>query len=136
MKQVLLVFIGGGVGSALRYLVGKFLKTSASGFPWGTFSVNVLGSLLIGILMGVALKNSSLSENQTLLLITGFCGGFTTFSAFAYENQVFLKEGDFTSFFHLYLGLNWTWTCSRVFRSFYLQKFLMVFKAFDTCIHF
>lgn len=99
MKQVLLVFIGGGVGSALRYMVGKFLKTSASGFPWSTFSVNVLGSLLIGILMGVSLKNSSFSENQTLLLITGLCGGFTTFSAFAYENQVFLKEGDFTSFF-------------------------------------
>ena len=99
MKQVLLVFIGGGVGSALRYMVGKFLKTSASGFPWSTFSVNVLGSLLIGILMGVTLKNSSFSENQTLLIITGLCGGFTTFSAFAYENQVFLKEGDFTSFF-------------------------------------
>jgi CrcB protein len=99
MKQVLLVFIGGGVGSALRYMVGKFLKTSASGFPWSTFSVNVLGSLLIGILMGVTLKNSSFSENQTLLLITGLCGGFTTFSAFAYENQVFLKEVDFTSFF-------------------------------------
>jgi CrcB protein len=99
MKQVLLVFIGDGVGSSLRYMVGKFLKTSASGFPRSTFSVNVLGSLLIGILMGVTLKNSSFSENQTLLLITGLCGGFTTFSAFAYENQVFLKEGDFTSFF-------------------------------------
>jgi CrcB protein len=104
MKQVLLVFVGGGIGSALRYMVGKFLKTPASGFPWGTFSVNVLGSLLIGILMGIALKNSSFSENQTLLLITGFCGGFTTFSAFAYENQVFLKEGDFTSFFIYTLG--------------------------------
>ena len=99
MKQVLLVFVGGGIGSALRYMVGKFLKTSASGFPWSTFSVNVLGSLLIGILMGATLKNSSFSANQTLLLIPGLCGGFTTFSAFAYENQVFLKEGDFTSFF-------------------------------------
>ena len=104
MKQVLLVFIGGGVGSALRYLVGKFLKMPASGFPWSTFSVNVLGSLIIGILMGVTLKNSALSENQTLLLITGICGGFTTFSAFAYENQVFLKEGDFTNFFIYTLG--------------------------------
>ncbi|MDB2493733.1 fluoride efflux transporter CrcB [Flavobacteriaceae bacterium] len=104
MKQVLLVFIGGGVGSALRYLVGKFLKIPASGFPWSTFSVNVLGSLIIGILMGVTLKNSALSENQTLLLITGLCGGFTTFSAYAYENQVFLKEGDFTNFFIYTLG--------------------------------
>ena len=104
MKQVLLVFIGGGIGSALRYLVGTFLKTPALGFPWGTFSVNVLGSLIIGVLMGVTLKNSSLSENQTLLLITGLCGGFTTFSAFAYENHVFLKEGDFTSFFIYSIG--------------------------------
>jgi len=55
-------------------------------------------------LMGVTLKNSSLSENQTLLLITGLCGGFTTFSAFAYENHVFLKEGDFTSFFIYSIG--------------------------------
>jgi len=104
MKQVLLVFVGGGVGSALRYVVGKFLKTVSSGFPWGTFSVNVIGSLLIGIFMGIVLKNSSFSENQTLLLITGFCGGFTTFSAFAYENQVFLKEGDLTNFFIYTLG--------------------------------
>ena len=104
MKQVILVFIGGGVGSVLRYLVGTFLKVPSSGFPWGTFSVNVLGSLAIGILMGLTLKNSTLTENQTLLLVTGLCGGFTTFSAFAYENQVFLKDGDFTSFFVYTLG--------------------------------
>lgn len=104
MKQVLLVFIGGGIGSVLRYLVGKFLKMPASGFPWSTFSVNVLGSLIIGILMGITLKNSALSDNQSLFLITGLCGGFTTFSAFAYENQVFLKEGDFINFFVYTLG--------------------------------
>ena len=104
MKQVILVFIGGGVGSVLRYLVGTFLKVPSSGFPWGTFSVNVLGSLAIGILMGLSLKNSILTENQTLLLVTGLCGGFTTFSAFAYENQVFLKDGDFTSFLVYTLG--------------------------------
>ena len=121
MKQILLVFIGGGVGSALRYLVGKFLKTSNSGFPWSTFSVNVLGSLLIGILMGIALKNSSFSENQTLLLITGFCGGFTTFSAFAYENQVFLKEGDFTSFFIYTLG-SITLGLAAVFLGLFISK--------------
>jgi CrcB protein len=98
MKQVLLVFLGGGIGSALRYAIGKFFYMSSTGFPWGTFSVNIIGSLLIGVLMGVALKNNSFSENQTLLLVTGLCGGFTTFSAFAYENQQFLKVGDFTAF--------------------------------------
>ena len=104
MKQVLLVFIGGGIGSALRYTIGKFFSIPSTGFPWGTFSVNIIGSLLIGVFMGVALKNSSLSENQTLLLVTGLCGGFTTFSAFAYENQQFLKEGDLTTFAVYTLG--------------------------------
>jgi CrcB protein len=104
MKQALLVFIGGGIGSALRYAIGKFFSIPSTGFPWGTFSVNIIGSLLIGVFMGVALKNSSLSENQTLLLVTGLCGGFTTFSAFAYENQQFLKEGDLTTFAVYTLG--------------------------------
>lgn len=98
MKQVLLVFLGGGFGSVLRYLVGKFLNSTETGIPYGTFAANILGSLLIGIILGLAAKNDSLTQNQTLLLATGFCGGFTTFSTFAYENHVFLKSGDFTSF--------------------------------------
>ncbi len=98
MKQVLLVFLGGGFGSVLRYLIGKFLNSTENGIPYGTFAANILGSLLIGIILGLAAKNDSLTQNQTLLLATGFCGGFTTFSTFAYENHVFLKSGDFTSF--------------------------------------
>tara|TARA_B110001452_G_scaffold219472_1_gene191506 strand:+ start:6345 stop:6716 length:372 start_codon:yes stop_codon:yes gene_type:complete len=104
MKQVLLVFLGGGIGSALRYAIRRIFNTSSAGYPWGTFSVNIIGSLLIGVFMGIALKNNNLSENQTLLLVTGLCGGFTTFSAFAYENQQFLKEGDLTSFAIYTLG--------------------------------
>ena len=98
MKQILLVFVGGGFGSVLRYIIGKYLNSTETGIPYGTFTANILGSLLIGIILGLALKNNALSENHTLLLATGFCGGFTTFSAFAYENHVFLKAGDFTSF--------------------------------------
>jgi len=98
MKNLLLVFIGGGVGSALRYILGKFLNSPETGIPYGTFSANILGSLLIGIILGLAAKNDTLDSNQTLILATGFCGGFTTFSTFAYENHVFLKAGDFTSF--------------------------------------
>jgi fluoride exporter len=98
MKQLLLVFIGGGFGSTLRFVFGKFLNNQESGFPFGTFLANILGSLLIGIILGYAAKNDALTENHTLLLATGFCGGFTTFSTFAYENHVFLKSGDFTSF--------------------------------------
>ena len=98
MKQVLLVFLGGGFGSVLRYIIGKYLNSTETGIPYGTFAANVLGSLLIGIILGLAVKNDTLTQNQTLLLATGFCGGFTTFSTFAYENHVFLKAGDFTSF--------------------------------------
>ena len=104
MKQVLLVFVGGGIGSVIRYLIGSFFSSSSTEFPWGTFSVNIIGSLSIGIFMGIALKNNYFSENQILLLVTGLCGGFTTFSAFAYENQQFLKEGDLTSFVTYSLG--------------------------------
>ncbi|RZN79233.1 MAG: fluoride efflux transporter CrcB [Winogradskyella sp.] len=104
MKQLLLVFVGGGFGSALRFLVGKWLNSSESGIPYGTFAANIIGSLLIGIILGLAAKNDGLSDSQTLLLATGFCGGFTTFSTFAYENHVFLKSGDFTSFAFYTIG--------------------------------
>ncbi len=98
MKNLFLVFIGGGVGSTLRYVLGKFLNNTETGIPYGTFAANILGSLLIGIILGLAAKNDTLNSNQTLILATGFCGGFTTFSSFAYENHVLLKSGDFTSF--------------------------------------
>ena len=98
MKQLILVFVGGGFGSVLRFVIGKWLNNSENGIPYGTFAANIIGSLLIGIILGLAAKNDTLSQNQTLLLATGFCGGFTTFSTFAYENHVFLKSGDFTSF--------------------------------------
>ncbi len=98
MKQLLLVFIGGGLGSSLRYLIGSYLNTTNSSIPYGTLTVNVLGSLLIGLLMGFALKSNALSPNTMLFLATGICGGFTTFSAFTYENQLLLKSGDFSTF--------------------------------------
>ncbi len=98
MKNLILVFIGGGFGSVLRYIIGKYLNNPESGIPYGTFAANILGSLLIGIILGLAAKNNALNSNQTLILATGFCGGFTTFSTFAYENHILLKSGDFTSF--------------------------------------
>ena len=81
-----------------RFVVSKWLNNAENGIPYGTFVANIIGSLLIGIILGLAAKNETLSQSQTLLLATGFCGGFTTFSAFAYENHVFLKSGDFASF--------------------------------------
>ncbi len=97
MKQLLLVFLGGGAGSMLRYLISKGLNHTTV-LPLGTLVVNVVGSLLIGLILGLAYRHPSFSPNTALFLATGFCGGFTTFSAFSYENQLFLKAGDFMSF--------------------------------------
>jgi len=121
MKQLLIVFVGGGFGSALRFLIGKWLNSSENGIPYGTFAANIIGSLLIGIILGLASKNDSLTESQTLLLATGFCGGFTTFSTFAYENHVFLKSGDFTSF-ALYTITSFVIGFLAVFGGIYLAK--------------
>lgn len=122
MKQLLLVFIGGGFGSTFRYILAKYLNSSANGIPYGTFAANILGSLLIGIILGVAAKNQTLSEQYTLLLATGFCGGFTTFSSFAYENHVFLKSGDFMSFF-LYTIASFIIGFAAVFLGIFLVKY-------------
>jgi CrcB protein len=123
MKQIAFVFIGGGFGSVLRYVIGKWLNNSESGIPYGTFVANILGSLLIGIILGYAAKNETLSQHSTLLLATGFCGGFTTFSTFAYENHVFLKSGDFASF-ATYTIASFVIGFLAVFAGMYLVKFI------------
>ena len=93
MKQALLVFIGGGIGSTLRYFLSKYFNSFFEHFYLGTFAVNIIGCLLIGFLLTLSVKGQLLSENQLLLLATGFCGGFTTFSTFAFEKHSLLKSG-------------------------------------------
>jgi CrcB protein len=121
MKHIILVFIGGGFGSVLRFAIGKWLNSTGNGIPYGTFAANIIGSFLVGIILGMASKNNGLSESQTLLLATGFCGGFTTFSSFAYENNVFLKSGDFSSF-AIYTIASFTVGFLAVFMGLYLMK--------------
>lgn len=123
MKNLIFVFIGGGLGSVLRFLIGKWLNNSENGIPYGTFAANILGSLLIGVILGYAAKSDALSQNHTLLLATGFCGGFTTFSTFAYENHIFLKSGDFTSF-AFYTIASFVVGFLAVFAGMYLVKFI------------
>ena len=98
MKSFLLVFVGGGLGSGLRYLITITMNQYSKFFPFGTFTVNMLGCLLIGLILGCAHKENTLTSNQTLLLATGFCGGFTTFSAFANENLELIKNGEIFNF--------------------------------------
>ena len=98
MKSFLLVFLGGGLGSGLRYLVTIAMNQYSKVLPFGTFTVNMLGCLLIGLVLGYAQKENTLTSNQTLLLATGFCGGFTTFSAFASENLELIRNGELFNF--------------------------------------
>src|SRR5262245_812364 len=102
IKNILLVALGGSVGSVARYLMQKwFNENHPHPFPWGTFSVNLIGCFLIGVIYAASEKSTVLSPQVRLLLITGFCGGFTTFSTFAFENVNLLRGGDI-SYFLLY----------------------------------
>lgn len=123
MKQALLVFLGGGFGSVARYWIGLKLNNFESGIPYGTLLANVLGSLLIGIILGYTSKMGILSENHSLLLATGFCGGFTTFSSFAYENHLFIKSGDYLTMIP-YLAATFILGFGAVFLGLYLVKIM------------
>ncbi len=98
MKAFLLVFLGGGLGSVARFLIYKLMAIGNISLPYGTLLANVTGSLILGVILGYSLKEGNLSQNTLLFLTTGFCGGFTTFSTFAFENQAFLRAGDYISF--------------------------------------
>jgi CrcB protein len=114
-KQVLLVGLGGGIGSIARFLCQKYIYAWHSHpFPFGTMLVNVAGCFIIGLILGVAERGQVLSPEWRLLLATGFCGGFTTFSTFAAENIGLLKNGQFLWFLlytagSLILGVLATW---------------------------
>ena len=86
MDKLLLVALGGSVGAVVRYLIADAVKTTAPLYgATGTLIVNVVGSLLIGLLLGTASEPKSLAESTRLLLVTGFLGGLTTFSSLAHE---------------------------------------------------
>ena len=99
MKQLIIVFIGGGTGTVFRYLLSKIIPYSGYGFPWSTFSTNLFGCFIIGIISSYFQRNLSNEQSEIVLFATiGLCGGFTTFSSYAYENLNFLKSGDNLNF--------------------------------------
>lgn len=98
IKDLILVGIGSGIGGMCRYLISLYLGQSHSGFPWGTFVVNIIGCLLIGILWGLTSRFQHLSPAFSLLFMVGFCGGFTTFSTFSKEGLALLQANNYTLF--------------------------------------
>ena len=94
MKAYLLVFAGGGVGSLLRYITGRFLPGALTGsaFPIAILLVNVVASALLGVVMGWSMSRT-VSEEDRLLLGVGFCGGLSTFSSFSHDTVVLLQNG-------------------------------------------
>lgn len=105
LKSMLIAGMGGFLGTCLRFLTGKMCKMLAvTIFPWGTFVVNLAGSFLIGLFFALAEKNGILSPAMNLFLITGFCGGLTTFSSFADDVYLLLLQRHWLVFV-LYAGL-------------------------------
>jgi CrcB protein len=94
IKQLILVGLGGGIGSIMRFLVSK-IPFAQSSFPWATFIVNITGCFLIGLLIGLSVRYRFLDADMRLLLVTGFCGGFTTFSTFSAENVYLYQSGNY-----------------------------------------
>lgn len=96
IKTILLVGLGGGLGSVLRYLITAFAGKlfHAAFFPIGTFAVNVTGCFMMGLLLGWCELHLSLHPHLKLLFITGFCGGFTTFSTFSAESIKLFESGN------------------------------------------
>lgn len=106
IKMMLMAGCGGFVGTALRFLVGRWCSgLHLGGFPLGTFVVNVVGSFLIGLLLGLAEQRGVLSATASAVLVTGFCGGFTTFSTFADDMFLMLQKGHI-GLFGLYVTLS------------------------------
>ncbi len=99
IKHLLLVFIGGGLGSVCRYLISEITYFKKLIFPYPTLLTNLLGCFLIGLILGWSIKNSNINSSLIILFTVGFCGGFTTFSSFSYESLTLINNNQLLNLF-------------------------------------
>ena len=93
MLNCIIVGIGGFIGTVCRYLIGLIPVEEAGGFPFKTFAINIIGCFVIGVITAFALQDEDLDPQMVLLIKVGICGGFTTFSSFAYESMGLMENG-------------------------------------------
>ena len=99
LKSILIVGFGGFIGTVARFLTSRYFQENiASVFPWSTFTINIIGSLLIGIFYGISEKGDFMSPDIRLFLTVGICGGFTTFSTFSNDAFLLLKQEEWLRF--------------------------------------
>lgn len=106
LRSILIVGLGGFIGSALRFIVTRWFQVqAASQFPWGTFTVNIVGSFVIGLIFGLSERSNILTPEWRLFLTVGLCGGFTTFSSLSNDAFILLQGREFLSV-SLYITLS------------------------------
>jgi len=99
VKSILIVGLGGFIGTVARYLISRYFQLNlTSVFPWGTFIVNIVGCLLIGLIYGISEKGDLMSPEVRLFLTVGICGGFTTFSTFSNDAFILLRQDEWIRF--------------------------------------
>ena len=98
MKNIFYIFLGGGLGSILRYAISKLFMADKSSFPWSTLIANFIGCFIIGIVLGWFINSNKQYSDLYVFLSIGFCGGLTTFSTFSVEGLAYLKNGDLLIF--------------------------------------